>query len=75
MASVDTSYDLWLVTLSYAVAVLASFTALSFGWQVAHTQKAASRWWLAGGAVGMGVGIWSMHFLGMLAYHPGMPGW
>ncbi len=72
MAPVHASYDLTLVALSYAVAVLASFTALSFAWQVAHTRRPTSHGWLAAGAVGMGVGIWSMHFIGMLAYHAGL---
>ncbi|OZC03776.1 MHYT domain-containing protein [Rubricoccus marinus] len=67
------SYDPLLVALSYAVATLASFTALSFAWRVARTTGAAAHRWLAAGAVGMGTGIWSMHFVGMLAYHPGMP--
>src|SRR5690606_31850383 len=28
----------------------------------------AARWWLAGGSIAMGTGIWSMHFIGMLAF-------
>ena len=73
MPSLSGSYDPSLVALSYVVATLASFTALSFAWRVARTESWASARWLAAGAVGMGVGIWSMHFVGMLAYHAGMP--
>ncbi len=73
MPPVSVTYDLGLVALSYAVATLASFTALSFAWRVARTEATASRRWLAGGAISMGAGIWSMHFVGMLAYHSGMP--
>ncbi|HIL57750.1 MAG TPA: response regulator [Rhodothermales bacterium] len=73
MALFIDAHDPLLVALSYAVATLASFTALSFAWRVARTSGAAARRWLAAGAGGMGVGIWSMHFVGMLAYHSGMP--
>src|SRR5439155_23916874 len=29
--------------------------------------------WLSGGAVAMGTGIWSMHYIGMLAFHLPIP--
>jgi NO-binding membrane sensor protein with MHYT domain/two-component sensor histidine kinase len=64
------SYDSWLVLLSVIVAVFASFVALDLGARlsVAH-RSAAGRWlWLVGGAWSMGTGIWSMHFIGMLAF-------
>ncbi len=66
------TYDPVLVALSYAVATLASFTALSFARRVAQLDGPARRW-LAAGASCMGLGIWSMHFVGMLAYHSGVP--
>ncbi len=61
------SYNLWLVALSYVVAVVASYTALELARRVAHTRGAA-RGWLAAGAISMGIGIWTMHFIGMLAF-------
>jgi diguanylate cyclase (GGDEF)-like protein len=64
MASV---YHHWLVGLSIAVAVLVSYTALRLAARVAATEGNAARIWLGIGAVVMGVGIWSMHFIGMLA--------
>lgn len=54
--------------LSVLVAMMASYTALSLAGRVTETQGRASTWWLAGGAVAMGCGIWSMHFIGMLAF-------
>jgi diguanylate cyclase (GGDEF)-like protein len=48
--------------------MLASYTALDMAGRVTETQGRASRWWLAGGSTAMGIGIWSMHFLGMLAF-------
>jgi two-component system sensor histidine kinase/response regulator len=62
------TYNSWLVALSVAVAVLVSYTALSLAARVAAVQGRLARVWLLGGAVAMGIGIWSMHFIGMLAF-------
>ncbi|HLX22693.1 MAG TPA: MHYT domain-containing protein [Usitatibacter sp.] len=63
-------YDLWLVVLSYLVASLAAYTAIDLAGRVSdyrsEPRRAAA--WLAGGAFAMGAGIWSMHFVAMLAY-------
>jgi NO-binding membrane sensor protein with MHYT domain/CheY-like chemotaxis protein/two-component sensor histidine kinase len=58
-----------LVVVSILVAILASYTALSLAGRVStsHDDQSA-HWWLAGGAFAMGTGIWSMHFIGMLAF-------
>ncbi|HXT14960.1 MAG TPA: MHYT domain-containing protein, partial [Gemmatimonadaceae bacterium] len=61
-------YEPRLVALSVIVASLASFVALDLA---GRTQAAAGRarlGWLICGSVVMGVGIWSMHFVGMLAF-------
>jgi diguanylate cyclase (GGDEF)-like protein len=62
------SYDGWLVTASLLMAMLASYTALDMAGRVATAQGPSARWWLFGGSIAMGIGIWSMHFLGMLAF-------
>src|SRR5471032_216881 len=63
------TYNLWLVALSLVVATLASFTALDLSGRLSLlTQAGLRRAWLAGGAAAMGIGIWSMHFIGMLAF-------
>src|SRR5437899_4786349 len=67
------TYNLWLVALSYLIAVVASFTALDLGSRVTLTTGRAAKVWLIGGAMAMGIGIWSMHFVGMLAFHLGVP--
>ncbi|MDC6641657.1 hypothetical protein OEZ79_26190, partial [Leclercia adecarboxylata] len=41
--------------------------------RLATTRGRVARWWLAGGAGAMGLGIWSMHFIGMLAFHLPIP--
>ena len=67
-------YDIGLVALSYAVAVLASYVALDLvGRLRAEQNRKAKVYWLAGGAFTMGAGIWSMHFIGMLAFVMPMP--
>src|SRR5688572_78938 len=66
------TYSLELVALSVVVAVIASFTALDLATRV--NERSSSAWlWLAGGAVALGAGIWSMHFIGMLAFRLPIP--
>ena len=62
------TYNSWLVAWSVVVAVLVSYTALSLAARVAAVQGRLARVWLVGGAIAMGIGIWSMHFIGMLAF-------
>ena len=67
------SYDLKLVALSLVVAAFASYTALDLAGRVSATRGRASHIWLVAGAIAMGTGIWSMHFIGMLAFSlPGL---
>ncbi len=61
-------YNHWLVGLSVAVAVLVSYTALSLAARVAAADARHVHAWLIGGALAMGIGIWSMHFIGMMAF-------
>ncbi|MGF6767817.1 diguanylate cyclase (GGDEF)-like protein [Paraburkholderia sp. GAS199] len=62
------SYNSLLVLFSLFVAILASYTALDMAGRVSSATGRAARWWLVGGACAMGTGIWSMHFIGMLAF-------
>jgi NO-binding membrane sensor protein with MHYT domain len=55
-------------SLSILVAALASYTALDLGGRVAAVRGLARRVWLAAAAITMGGGIWSMHFVAMLAF-------
>jgi len=63
------SHDYWLVLLSVIVAIIASYVALDLASRIAAAHRSRTgRWlWLAGGAWAIGTGIWSMHFIGMLA--------
>ena len=67
------TYDQTLVVFSIVVAVLASYTALDMAGRLATAQGRVARWWLVGGAAAMGLGIWSMHFIGMLAFDLPIP--
>ncbi|KJV33169.1 putative bifunctional diguanylate cyclase/phosphodiesterase [Luteibacter yeojuensis] len=62
------SYSSVLVMFSFVVAILASYTALNMAGRVAATRGRASVLWLVGGSFAMGLGIWAMHFVGMLAF-------
>jgi diguanylate cyclase (GGDEF)-like protein len=61
------SYSPSLVVISLFVAILASYTALDLSGRLATAKGRAVYLWMAGGALAMGVGVWSMHFIGMLA--------
>src|SRR5712692_209520 len=73
MIITEHDYNFSLVLLSYVVASIASFTALELARRVTRSRGTAADGWLAAGAGSMGIGIWSMHFIGMLAYDPHMP--
>ncbi|MBW0148246.1 MHYT domain-containing protein [Marinobacter arenosus] len=60
-------YDLSLVIASYVVALLAAYTALYFGTRLNTAQGGERRRWLITGALVMGSGVWTMHFVGMRA--------
>ena len=61
-------YNPYLVALSILVAVFAAYTALDLGGRVKGAQGGTRRVWLWAAAIAMGGGIWSMHFIGMLAF-------
>jgi NO-binding membrane sensor protein with MHYT domain len=61
------TYVPWLVAGSILISSVASYAAFNFAERVAASAGWRSRDWLVAGAVAMGLGIWSMHYLGMLA--------
>jgi two-component system sensor histidine kinase/response regulator len=67
------SYDFRLVALSVFIAMLASYAALDLSGRVTSSHRRTRLLWLSGGAVAMGIGIWSMHYIGMLAFHLPVP--
>src|SRR5690349_18751724 len=73
MSGLDYSYDPRLVALSIFIAVLASYAALDLAGRVTSAQGRARLLWLVCGAVAIGMGIWSMHYIGMLAFRLPLP--
>ena len=67
------AYDYRLVVLSVFIAVLAAYAALDLAGRVTLARGRSRVLWLTGGAVAMGIGIWAMHYVGMLSFHLPVP--
>lgn len=67
------TYDLRVVALSIVIAVLGANAALDLAERVTAAHGRARMLWLAGGVTATAVGIWSMHFTGMLAFRLPVP--
>jgi len=65
----EKSYNLGLVVLSILVAIIGAYVAVEIAHRVRATGGRRRVLWSCGGALAMGLGIWSMHFVGMLALH------
>lgn len=72
-AAIKGSYDYRLVALSVLIAMLASYAALDLSSRVTAARGRIRFAWLFGGAAAMGTGIWSMHYIGMLAFSLPIP--
>jgi NO-binding membrane sensor protein with MHYT domain len=66
-------YDYRLVCLSIVIAICASYAALDLAGRVTAASGRSRNVWLLGGATAMGLGIWSMHYIGMLAFSLHVP--
>ncbi|MDH5445077.1 MAG: response regulator [Gammaproteobacteria bacterium] len=66
------NYDLKLVILSYLIAVVASFITLSHTQHLRRAEDSSHKLWITMGGLTLGTGIWSMHFIGMLAFNMNM---
>lgn len=65
----DASYNWFLVSLSFLVAVFGSFTGLQITNGIKQSKERPSILWITAAAISLGGGaIWTMHFIGMLAY-------
>ncbi|MBK1989549.1 response regulator [Sphaerospermopsis aphanizomenoides BCCUSP55] len=65
--TISGSYELLLVALSFFIAVIASYTVLDLAGRVTLRLRPRSLWIFIG-SIAMGTGIWSMHFIAMLAF-------
>lgn len=66
-------YQIPLVIVSVLVAIFASYFAISLAETITKLHGTTARWWIAGGALALGTGIWAMHFIGMLAFRLPIP--
>jgi PAS domain S-box-containing protein len=62
------TYNYALVALSVLIAMFASYAALDLASRVTAAIGWTRALWVLGGACAMGTGIWSMHYIGMLAF-------
>jgi PAS domain S-box-containing protein len=67
------TYNVPLVLVSIAIAIIASFAALDLAGRITGASGRIRIAWLSSGAFAMGVGIWSMHYVGMEAFQLPMP--
>jgi diguanylate cyclase (GGDEF)-like protein len=71
-ACLANDHDYRLVGLAAVVCLLASLTAINALRRLANTQGRQRLAWLAAAAVVTGVGVWSTHFIAMLAFKPNL---
>jgi len=68
MKPISVHYSYGLMAVSVVISMIAAYAAFSLADRMRQATNATTRrWWLLGGSVAMGIGIWSMHYLGMLA--------
>ena len=61
------SYNYDLVVASVLIATVGAYVAIEIAQRVRAAVRRRRLFWVYGGALAMGLGIWSMHFVGMLA--------
>jgi two-component system sensor histidine kinase/response regulator len=66
-------YNYRLVALSVFIAILAAYAALDLAGRVTAARGGTRFAWLSGGAIALGIGIWSMHYVGMEAFKLPVP--
>lgn len=73
MINLEGSYNGWIVFLSFAIALITSYSALNLAYRTSRSKGNARLGWLVVSGLVMGCGIWTMHFIGMIAFHVEMP--
>ena len=67
-AALSGHYDYRLVALLIVIAILAAYAALDLSGRMTIAREHARLVWLCAGAFAMGIGVWSMHYVGMEAF-------
>ena len=74
MSSFVAEFNLWLVLASYAIATFGSLSGLLTSRNIPGPDGKINYTWLTISAIMLGaIAVWCMHFVGMLAYQPGIP--
>ncbi len=67
------TYDLRAIVLSFLIAWFAAFVAIQLAGRVRSASGRRLPAWVWAGGAAFGLGIWSMHFTGMLAFRLAVP--
>ncbi|HUV96196.1 MAG TPA: MHYT domain-containing protein, partial [Acidobacteriaceae bacterium] len=73
--ALQSSYDYRLVALSVVISICAAYASLDLAERVFTVKGWARLAWLYSGALAMGFGIWTMHYVGLVASHMPIPIW
>jgi diguanylate cyclase (GGDEF)-like protein/PAS domain S-box-containing protein len=73
LTCLDTQHDLRVVALAAIVCFVTSLVAINLLQRARQTENGARRIWIVADGIAGGCGIWATHFIGMLAYEPGIP--
>jgi NO-binding membrane sensor protein with MHYT domain len=66
-------FDFRLVVLSFFIVIAATYATLAVVGRMKSAQGMGWLAWLGGGASGIGIGIWSMHYLGLQTFGLSVP--
>jgi len=67
--ALDGSYNIWIVGFSFIIAYFTSYQALGLTRRIRSSTGKVMWGWLLVASVVMGCGVWTMHFVGMMAFH------
>ncbi|TCM92774.1 diguanylate cyclase (GGDEF)-like protein [Paenibacillus sp. BK033] len=73
MVTLHGEYNGWVILLSFIIALFVSYSALNLVYKISQSQGKVRLGWMLAGAFVMGSGVWTMHFIGMMAFHIGIP--
>ncbi|MBC7455531.1 MAG: PAS domain S-box protein, partial [Massilia sp.] len=59
----------YLIAMSVLISILGAFSALSHMQSMRENSGRQGLGWMSAGAITLAIAIWSMHFIGMLAFH------
>ena len=66
-------HEISLVALSFIIAFMVALAALDSARRVNFSKGWKRKLWLFSGSVAMGIGVWSIHFIGMTAFQLSVP--